>query len=288
MERKFSFEITKDFDSKEIKTLLEMELRCSSNIISKLKKGDYVLLNGKRATVRQKLTSGDVLEIILPSEKSDNIVPNGDIKFGILFEDEDILVVDKPAGVPTHPSINHYSDTLANGIMHYMGGNFTFRAVNRLDRETSGVVLVAKNILSAHLLSEQVKEREIVKRYFAITENIPKEDSGVIDAPIARECESIIKRCVRLDGKESRTNYRVLKKNKDFALVTAEPVTGRTHQIRVHFSFVGCPLYGDVMYGSKVKGERVRLHCGELTFKHPITLKPMTVKAKPPEDFDFI
>ena len=125
MERKFIFNIKEENAGKEIKTILEKELECSANIISKLKTGEYILLNGKRVTVREELSEGDMLEIILPEEQSDNIISNPEINIDILYEDEDILVVNKQAGIPTHPSINHYSDTLANGIMNYFKGEFT-------------------------------------------------------------------------------------------------------------------------------------------------------------------
>lgn len=288
MNRNFVFNIDERLQNKEIKCILENELQCSANIISKLKQGEYILLNNKHATVRKKVMVGDKLEIILPDDKSNNIVKNPEIKFQILFEDEDVLVVDKPANIPTHPSINHYTDTLANGVMNYFDGEFMFRAVNRLDRETSGVVLIAKNILSAHLLSEQVKNRKITKIYYAITENVPKQECGEINAPIARETESIIKRCVREGGKESRTIFEILKKNDKNALVMAEPVTGRTHQIRVHFSHIGCPLFGDIMYGSKEENERVRLHCKKLIFNHPLTNKCMEIDSKLPNDFNIV
>lgn len=285
LQRRFCFKIDSEYDKKEVLSLLESKLRCSGNIISRLKTGEYILLNGKRVTVREILNMGDSLEIIIPDETSENIVPNSEIPFEILYEDEDILVVDKPGNVPTHPSINHYCDTLANGILAYLGDGFTFRAINRLDRETSGVVLIAKNMLSAHLLSEMVKNREFKKTYKAICHGSPPEADGEINLPIAREMESIIKRCVREDGKEAKTLYRVEKTEGEYSLVTVLPVTGRTHQIRVHFSYIGCPLFGDKMYGSRIENERVRLHCESLEFKHPIAQNTIIIHAKLPEDF---
>ncbi len=262
-----------------------MKLRCSKNIITKLKKGEYILLNGKRVTVREILKIGDELEIILPIEPSENIVANSEIPFKILYEDEDILVVDKPAGVPTHPSINHYHDTLANGVKAYLGKDFTFRAVNRLDRDTSGVVVIAKNMLSCHILSDAVKNHAFQKTYCAICHGIPEKREGIIDLPIARERESIIKRCIRDDGKAAKTEYWVEKTEGEYSLLTACPITGRTHQIRVHFAHIGCPLFGDRLYGSDIENERVRLHCKCIEFTHPITQIPLKIYAKIPEDF---
>ena len=285
MQRRFNFKIDGEFSKREVLSLLETKLRCSGNIITKLKKGDYILLNGRRVTVREILKEGDDLEIILPQEPSENIVPNPEIPFKILYEDEDILAVDKPANIPTHPSVNHYTDTLANGILAYLGEDFTFRAVNRLDRETSGVVIIAKNMLSAHLMSQTVKNRGVKKIYNAICHGSPNSPDGIINQPIARENKSIIKRCVRADGKESKTRYKVEKTDGKYSLVRVEPITGRTHQIRVHFAYIGCPLFGDRMYGSDVENERVRLHCKSIEFKHPITQIDMKISAELPEDF---
>ena len=194
--------------------------------------------------------------------------------------------MDKPSGLPTHPSINHYTDTLANGVIAYINdADFTIHIVNRLDRETSGVVLFAKHMLSAHLLSLQIKNHELKKTYYALTENIPPNEKGIINAPIARECESIIKRCVREDGKPSETLYKVLKAKNNNALILAEPLTGRTHQIRVYFSYINCPLAGDNLYGNGIQRDRLYLHCASLFFKHPVTGTPVTVKSKLPEEF---
>ncbi len=287
MKREFTFNIDSKYSEKEIKWFLENVLECSSNIISKLKQGDYILLNGKRENVRKRLSTGDVLRIIIPQDTSENILPNPDIKFGILYEDEDILVVDKPSGVPTHPSIHHYTDTLANGVAAYINNpNFTFHPVNRLDRETGGVVLLAKNTLAAHLLSKQLREQKIKKTYYAITKNCPPKNETKIIAPIAREEESIIKRCIRDNGKYAETLYEVIKDRGDYALVLATPITGRTHQIRVHFSHIGCPLVGDRLYGTATENGRTMLHCQSLRFIHPITKKKMKITSPIPADFD--
>ena len=285
MQRRFYFKIDEEFSGREVISLLERKLKCSKNIITKLKKGEYILLDGRRVTVREILNAGDELEIFLPIEPSENILPNREIPFSFLYEDEDILVVDKPAGVPTHPSINHYQDTLANGVKAYLGDDFTFRAVNRLDRDTSGVVLIAKNMLSCHILSDAVKNHAVQKTYCAICHGVPKESKGIIDLPIKREKESIIKRCVDSGGKVAKTEYRVEKQEGKFSLLTALPITGRTHQIRVHFAHIGCPLFGDRLYGSDVENERVRLHCISIEFVHPITQKAMKISAELPDDF---
>lgn len=283
--REFVFKIQQD--GIEILNLLTHELHCSANIISKMKQGEYILVNGKRENVRCRLKSGDELKVIIPSAGAGQIEQNPEIKFGILYEDEDILIAEKPADLPTHPSMHHFTDTLANGVVAYLNdSSFTFRAVNRLDRETSGVVLIAKNMLSAHLLSLAVKERRIKKIYRAITCGVPKECSGVIKAPIAREIESIITRCVREDGQYAETHYKLLKEKSRLALLEVEPITGRTHQIRVHFAHIGCPLLGDGLYGERIEGERTRLHCYKMEFIHPITGEFISAVSDLPKDFD--
>ncbi len=285
--REFNFEISKNDAGREILSVLSADLHCSSNIISKMKHGEYILVNGKRENVRYHLKEGDSLKIIIPSEGQGNIQPNPDVRFKVIYEDEDILAVEKPADIPTHPSMHHFTDTLANGIVAYIDDrDFTFRAVNRLDRETSGVVLLAKNMLSAHLLSQAVKERRVTKIYQAILTGIPPETEGEITAPIAREKESIITRCVRDDGRFAKTKYKVIKKKGKLALLEVEPVTGRTHQIRVHFAHIGCPLLADGLYGKRIEGERTRLHCSKMEFTHPISGEKMVVTSKPPADFD--
>ncbi len=284
--REFRFVADGELVGKEILTVLTSILGCSSNIVSKLKQGEYILVNGKQENVRYRLLENDELVINIPSEKSENIVSNGSVSFGILFEDEDILVVDKPFGIPTHPSIHHYDDTLANGVMAYINDeDFTFRAVNRLDRETSGIVLIAKNMLSAHILSKAVADRKIEKIYRAVTVGVPGDEKGEIIAPIAREMESIITRCVRDDGQYAHTEYEVLKKGDGIALLDVRPITGRTHQIRVHFSHIGYPLFGDVVYGEKIEGERTRLHCYKMSFYHPITKELIEIISELPDDF---
>lgn len=287
--REFDFDIDESMTGREIYTVLSRELHCSANIISKMKQGDYIMVNGARQTVRYRLKQGEKLKIIIPTMGRGNVEPNSSITFDVLYEDEDILAVDKPANTPTHPSIHHFCDTLANGVVAYLNDDdFTFRAVNRLDRETSGVVLIAKNMLAAHILSETVKNREIQKEYAAICVGTPSKAVGEITAPIARERESIITRCVRADGSFAKTEYRTVKSNGELTLLEVKPLTGRTHQIRVHFAYIGCPLYGDGLYGEKIEGERTRLHCSKMSFCHPISGKVITVESPLPQDFGII
>lgn len=286
MERKFVIKAEDGHAGKEIKNILQNYLHCSASIIAKLKEGDFILLNGQHATVRQRLMPGDELTVIIPDKGNENVVPNPEIPVRVIYEDEDVLAVNKPACVATHPSCGHFCDTLANGVVSYMKSeDFTFRAVNRLDRQTGGVVLIAKNMLAAHILGEQLRMGEIKKVYYAVCEHAPSPRCGEIVAPIAREDKSIITRTVSEKGKYAKTIYDTEKEFGDMALVRAEPVTGRTHQIRVHLAHIGCPIFGDDMYGSKYAGERVRLHCKSLTFRLPVTGERITAECELPEDF---
>ena len=284
--RKIEFIVTKDLDGTEIKYILYKSLELSSKLIRKLKTyDDGIMLNNKKATVREKVSSGDVLLVNIRDEVSLNIVPN-DIPLDVVYEDEDILAVNKPYNMPTHPSQNHYEGTLANGVMNYYKvTDFVFRAVNRLDRDTTGIVLIAKNRYSSELFCRQIRNGEIQKTYLAIVSGTPENIKGVVEAPIKRKEDSVITRIVADDGQYAKTEYEVLKSENGFSLVRLMPKTGRTHQIRVHMAHIGHPLYSDFIYGVEVEGERTRLHCSELTFYHPVKEEMLTLTAPVPDDF---
>ncbi len=284
--RKIEFIVTKDLEGTEIKYILYKSLDLSSKLIRKLKTyDDGIMLNNKKATVREKVSSGDVLSLNIKDEASLNIVPN-DIPLDIIYEDEDILAVNKPFDMPTHPSQNHYEGTLANGVMnYYKGKDFVFRAVNRLDRDTTGIVLIAKNRYSSELFCRQIRSGEIQKTYLAIVSGTPENIKGVVEGPIKRKEDSVITRIVADDGQYAKTEYEVLKSENGFSLVKLMPKTGRTHQIRVHMAHIGHPLYSDFIYGNEVEGERTRLHCSELTFYHPVKGEMLTLTAPVPDDF---
>lgn len=284
MEKVLTVKIDKTLDGKIVKYVLLDYMKLSKTLVKNLKKtDDGILLNGERVNVLKTVKEGDVLALTA-HDKENFIVPNN-IELDILYEDEDIIVLNKPAGMPTHPSRNHFDDTLANALMYYFKDkNLTFHAITRLDRETSGIVLVAKNVYSAQRLSKSMEEKNIKKEYVAVLNGIPKEKDGVVNAPIKRKKEGEIPRCVSPDGKEAITKYTVLDENGKTSLVHLFPVTGRTHQIRVHMSYIGNPIYGDVMYGAMQEGERTRLHCLKISFKHPITERQMEITAPYPKD----
>ncbi len=286
MIRILDYQITKETDSI---LLFLKEHGYSSNLIVHLKKTpESILKNGIWSYVNEPLHVGDTLQIhIEENEGSDNIVPN-EIPLSILYEDKDILVIDKPANMPIHPSINHYEQTLANGVLWYYTAQqipYTFRCITRLDRDTTGVTLLAKHMLSASVLSKAMQQKQIQKEYLALCDGVTPEE-GTIDAPICRAADSVIKRCVDFENGDSAVTRFVREwTNGQISLVRLKPETGRTHQIRVHMKHIGHPLLGDFLYHpGNYSMNRQALHCASLIFTHPITGEKLTINAKLPDD----
>lgn len=286
MIRILDYQITKETDSI---LLFLKEHGYSSNLIVHLKKTpESILKNGIWSYVKEPLHVGDTLHIrIEENEGSDNIVPNK-MLLSILYEDEDILVIDKPANMPIHPSINHYEQTLANGVLWYYTAQqipYTFRCITRLDRDTTGVTLLAKHMLSASVLSKAMQQKQIQKEYLALCDGVTPEE-GTIDAPICRTADSVIERCVDFENGDSAVTRFVREwTNGQISLVRLKPETGRTHQIRVHMKHIGHPLLGDFLYHpGNYSMNRQALHCASLTFTHPITGEKLTINAKLPDD----
>lgn len=253
-----------------------------------------ITADGIPVPVHYELRTGNVLAVALEeSENSPHIVPTA-MNLDILYEDRDLLVVNKPAGLPVHPSHGHFEHTLANGMAWYFaekGESFVFRAVNRLDRDTSGLLILARHALSASLLSQMVKNRSICRQYQAIAKGLlPKE--GTVTAPIARLEGSVIERCVDYQkGDYACTHFRLLHYSPrlDCSLISLTLETGRTHQIRVHMKHIGHPIIGDFLYCPDLSLiKRQALHSQSLTFSHPITGEPISLKAPLPEDMRFI
>lgn len=240
-------------------------------------KGKGIFLNGESVTVRAKINLNDKIDIEISDTKSDGIEAM-EMPLKILYEDEDILALDKPVNMPTHPSRGNTLPTLANGVMAYFGGDFVFRAITRLDRDTSGIVLIAKNPVSAAELSRLVKARKIKKTYHAMLDGIPSPKCGVINAKIRRETDDSIKRIVAEDGKDAVTEYKVISADADGCLCEFSPITGRTHQIRVHAAHIGTPLKNDFLYGTR--GDKTYyLRCVRLEFTHPRAGEEIIIKA---------
>lgn len=267
------------FEGREVIALLK-HYGCSRRIITKLKNGGNLQINGKKARTVDILNSGDVVQITLDDEKT--LVPNPELDVEAVYEDDDIVVFNKPANMATHPSIYHYRDTLGNCFAAKYP-DCSFRAINRLDRNTSGLCLVAKNQLAAANLSFAANNHPDKVYYAVVCGKIT--DSGEIIAPIGRVGDSIIKREVSENGLFAHTVYEPIAFSDEYTYVRVILKTGRTHQIRVHFSHIGHPLAGDDLYGNNTKDiARQALHCGEISFIHPTTRKLTVVKAEPPQD----
>lgn len=248
----------------------------SVTLIKEAKYGG-IHLNGLPVTVRATVDNGDLVEIYLKEEKSESIPPI-DIPIRVLYEDDDLLAVDKPTNMPTHPSKGNNLPTLANAVMSYYKGNFVFRSVNRLDRDTSGIVIIAKNKISANALSASMKAGLWEKKYHALVEGVPEPFEATIDAPIDRIEEGNIKRTVRTDGKRAITKYKVIEDYGESSLCEITLLTGRTHQIRVHMSHIGHPLVSDFLYGNPCEKEYL-LRCVEIRFPHPKTKETIVIRA---------
>lgn len=262
----------------------------SSQTIKELKKMERsILINGEWEYVRHRLNVGEELVIHIKEEDSSEKIPPVKLDFEIVYEDEDIMVVNKPADMPIHPSLNNYYNSLANGLAYYFqqqGKAFVFRCVNRLDRDTSGLTIIAKHILSAGILSKQVANREIHREYLAIVRSIPVLAEGTIDAPIARKEASVIERVVDFKkGDRAVTHYKTIATKNGHSLLSIHLETGRTHQIRVHMKYIGCPLIGDYLYNPDMENiTRQALHSHRLVFTHPITGETMDFTAPLPKD----
>ena len=271
--------ISEKHDSMAVREYIREVLGYSSRALKELKYKGKILVDGKSVYVNYILKSNTKLILEFPETSSENIEPQ-ELPLDILYEDDDYLAVNKPSNMPVHPSLYHYTGTLANAVMYYYRErDFVFRVMTRLDVDTTGVVIIAKNKLSARDFQKTACKKE----YLAVCTGQFLNIKGKIDAPIGRD-EGIIKRKIRQDGKKALTHYEVIEQRQGLSLVKVQPITGRTHQIRLHMSHIGCALYGDYMYGEQVQGKRTMLHCERVSFYHKGLDKEITIKAKLPED----
>lgn len=290
MERVLEYIFSSDTNPVTVLDFLKQE-GFSRHILSSMKNssGNCIVLNGERGFGRSVLKEGDRLVVTVPEVESGENIIRTEMDLDILYEDEDILVINKPAGMPVHPSMGNYENTLANGIAWYFsqkGEDFVYRCINRLDRDTTGALILAKNPLSAAVLSVQMKRRQIRRTYLALVDGVLPE-SGVVDAPIARMEGSVITREVNFEtGESAMTHYERLAVGRYYSLAELHLETGRTHQIRVHMKYIGHPLPGDYLYHPDYRRiQRQPLHSFQLEFTHPITKEPMLFTAPVPEDF---
>lgn len=295
MDRHLSFSVTEEESGRKIEDFLKQK-GCSHHVLTHLKRTERgIVLNGAWAYSSTRLQNGDVLELSIREEEgSDQIIPTP-LPLTVVYEDEDLMVINKPSDMPIHPSINNHDNTLANAVMYYFqerGESLVYRCVNRLDRDTSGLLILAKNMFSAALLYRQSFGREIHREYLAIADGKTPEN-GVIDAPIARAADSAIMRCVDFSsGERAVTHYKRLmySEEKNCSLLQVRLETGRTHQIRVHMKYIGHPLLGDFLYHPAATNlvKRQALHSWMLDFVHPVTGEPMHFTAPLPPDMQQI
>lgn len=276
--RKIKFTIAASDNGNRIKDFLH-SFGVSSSLLTGLKKTENgITVNGAFARAIDILHTDDLLEITI--ENKGHMPQPNNTPIEVIYEDEDILAVNKPPFMPVHESRNHRGDTLSNAVAAYITEDTAFRAVYRLDRDTSGIVLIAKHELAAGKLAGKV-----TKDYYAVAEGI-FESGGTIDAPIKRMGESIIKRCISDDGEKAVTHYTPIKICGENTLLKINLETGRTHQIRVHFSNFGAPLSGDTLYGGSTdKINRQALHCKDIYFVHPVTGEKIHLTCDFPQDF---
>lgn len=283
MENKLTFKVSAENNGINALTFLKKECNVSSRMITRLKREkDGILRNGKLLKTIDTLYAGDLITLKLPEDKNEIIPIEGELE--ILYEDESILAVNKPFNMPVHPTKVHQTDTLANLVAFYSenkGEKFTFRAINRLDKDTSGIVVIAKNSYTATRLYKSLE-----KTYYAVCQGYINE-SGTINSPIRIKDGHTIERCVSPDGKPSVTHYKPLKSGNNHTLLEIHLETGRTHQIRCHMSSISHPLAGDDMYGGSLHYiSRQALHCGQVSLNHPISNEKIVINSSLPKEFN--
>ena len=274
-----------------LRQVLKEKFHLSARLILKLKKEQKILVNGELTYLDRILNLNDKITILIDFIEDNSNILAAEMELNILYEDEGLLILDKPAGIPVHPSMQHYSDSLSNGVKFYFDKIKLYkkiRPVNRLDRDTSGIVIFAKNEYIHNILSQQMQHGILKKKYIAICEGIFDLKKGIIDFPITRKENSIIERCVNPLGDSAITNYKVIQELNSptsLSVLDINLITGRTHQIRVHTSYLGHPIIGDSLYGNASPFiSRQALHAYKIEFLNPITNKKMVINSELPND----
>lgn len=297
-ERIIHYRIPNLYEGHKISEFLRNQGISTKSIIRLKSDVENVLLNDEPGFINRILKKDDRLTLCVKELESSKKIPPVDLPLSIIYEDEDILIVNKPANMPIHPSMNNYENTLGNAVAYYYmkkGEPFLYRCINRLDRDTTGLTILAKHYLSCGILYDEMESREIKRTYYAIVENRTVFDAlyahrllqtGTIDLPLGRKPDSAIERMVDIkSGDKAITHYRVLATNDGLSLLELQLDTGRTHQIRVHMQAIGHPLIGDFLYNPKdTHMKRQALHAGKLSFRHPITKEILSFTAPVPQD----
>ena len=293
MDRIITYTIKNTEKSLRIEQFLRRQGYSYQNLTQLKKMPESILINGTWSYMKSLLSEGDTLTVHIQESESSPNIPAVELPLDIVYEDDDIIVVNKPAGMPIHPSLNNYRNSLANALMYYyekQGKPFIFRCTNRLDRDTSGLTVIAKHLVSSSILSQMAVRHEVTREYLAIVRGQVIPSEGTINAPIGRAGTSLIERKIDPEhGEDAVTHYRVIKEKNGHSLVSLILETGRTHQIRVHMKYIGHPLIGDYLYNPDMEFiSRQALHSHRLSFRHPITGENMEFTAPLPEDMEKI
>ena len=289
MNRNIDYIIDKDSAGLRVEQFLRRKRYSGQNLSEIKRMPKSILVNGVHYYMRQELSTGDHLQVRICETQNSEKIPPTKLPLDIVYEDEDLLVLNKPAGMPIHPSLNNYTNSIANALAYYFqsqGKPFIFRCCNRLDRDTSGLTIVSKHLVSGSILSDMTKYREVHREYLAIARGSVTPSEGTIQAPLGRKEGTIIERTVDWEhGEDAVTHYKVVKEANGHSLVSLRLETGRTHQIRIHMKYLGYPLIGDYLYNPDMEYmTRQALHSHHMEFTHPITGEHMSFTAPLPED----
>ena len=289
MNRNIDYIIDEDSAGLRVEQFLRRKRYSGQNLSEIKRMPKSILVNGVHYYMRQELSTGDHLQVRICETQNSEKTPPTKLPLDIVYEDEDLLVLNKPAGMPIHPSLNNYTNSIANALAYYFqsqGKPFIFRCCNRLDRDTSGLTIVSKHLVSGSILSDMTKYREVHREYLAIARGSVTPSEGTIQAPLGRKEGTIIERTVDWEhGEDAVTHYKVVKEANGHSLVSLRLETGRTHQIRIHMKYLGYPLIGDYLYNPDMEYmTRQALHSHHMEFTHPITGAHMSFTAPLPED----
>ena len=289
MNRNIDYIIDEDSAGLRVEQFLRRKRYSGQNLSEIKRMPKSILVNGVHYYMRQELSAGDHLQVRICETQNSEKIPPTKLPLDIIYEDEDLLVLNKPAGMPIHPSLNNYTNSMANALAYYFqsqGKPFIFRCCNRLDRDTSGLTIVSKHLVSGSILSDMTKYREVHREYLAIARGSVTPSEGTIQAPLGRKEGTIIERTVDWEhGEDAVTHYKVVKEANGHSLVSLRLETGRTHQIRIHMKYLGYPLIGDYLYNPDMEYmTRQALHSHHMEFTHPVTGEHMSFTAPLPED----
>lgn len=289
MNRNIDYIIDEDSAGLRVEQFLRRKRYSGQNLSEIKRMPKSILVNGVHYYMRQELSKGDHLQVQICETQNSEKIPPTKLPLDIIYEDEDLLVLNKPAGMPIHPSLNNYTNSIANALAYYFqsqGKPFIFRCCNRLDRDTSGLTIVSKHLVNGSILSDMTKYREVHREYLAIARGSVTPSEGTIQAPLGRKEGTIIERTVDWEhGEDAVTHYKVVKEANGHSLVSLRLETGRTHQIRIHMKYLGYPLIGDYLYNPDMEYmTRQALHSHHMEFTHPITGEHMSFTAPLPED----